>query len=267
MIIWTDEEWNALTTQVWLMRKNNPGDSLVSIINRAQQQFPKERRRFVKTVQTVQKILTLLKAYDEKLAHESTEYHKVKHSTRSPLTIEEVAEAATDEEILLHFRKRVVGLLSLPDLLDIFDTEDLLSIFPLSRIVGYVTAELFEAVQSNGRTETVTYVQPPANGPPVMSPVAVKRQRLQKLCIVGLLPNQVNIVKSKVGRLADLYFYSTGKAESTDLPYTMDYYILMKKFIQHINQNSVQKIDKNKLVLIDGGLTKLMERIRVLTNG
>ena len=44
VIRWTEEEWDRLAQLVQAMRRNSP-DSIASLANRAQKQFPKERQR------------------------------------------------------------------------------------------------------------------------------------------------------------------------------------------------------------------------------
>ena len=44
IIRWTDKEWDKLAELVHAMRLNSP-DSIATLANRAQQQFPEDRQR------------------------------------------------------------------------------------------------------------------------------------------------------------------------------------------------------------------------------
>ena len=146
VVRWNEEEWDRLAELVHSMRKNSP-DSIASLANRAQKQFPKDRQRpGILTTVALQPLVERIQQKDRDLqakSEKSDEYAaKLTFFENVPATREELLATLSDEEIRRHFQPRLLQMLAPADVVASFETEVLLDAMTTGDLAAVVAKRL-----------------------------------------------------------------------------------------------------------------------------
>ncbi len=246
-VIWSNDEINHLANLVISMRINDPDPPLTCLVNAAQKQIPEDRRR---NISSRKQAVPLFKEIDKRLAlikeavRQSLQPTSLPSPTKQP-TIAETVEDLPTSILVTELLSRASNYLTKTTSHQI-KAETMLSEI-LGRLVGL---EINQTKHSNGT--------------PMVKELPLKKKRI---CVVGLLPEQMGEVQSRCGNLADLRFVSKDVTNPQYPPQT-DYVVLMANFINHSWQTfAYQQFRRDQVLIHHGGITRLIDLVkRTATN-
>src|SRR5690606_37662198 len=110
-VYWSEEEWDQLADIVWPMRLADTTSALVGLVKKAQEQFPKDRRRNIKTIQQLGPLTTRMQAKvrDTLNCLEQVQRLRDKVDTlvKERKTRDEWVESLTDRDLIYLFSDRL----------------------------------------------------------------------------------------------------------------------------------------------------------------
>ncbi len=244
VIRWTEEEWDKLADKVCASRKNSP-DSIVTLANRLQKQFPLARQRpGILTTLALKPLVerVLRREREEKERADRCEQVEAKLTffENAPATKEELLKNLTDDEIHQHFLSRILQMLTPDDVSRLFSADQLLSSLSTGDLVAVAAKRLVERMEIPTRfivqmpeinftkEKTSPYLKSQTNG------------RQKKVVVVGMGGSEGRHVRDKVGHLCDLTFIESTKIHKDIIPNSADLIILWAKFISHKSDGQVK---------------------------
>lgn len=298
---WTDEEWDKLTELVWNARKNNPTETLIILSNKVMGHFSADRRKNIVTSRQIEPLVQRIKVFDEQLAKENerlkADAAKIKEKSDQEINIlkeqtgqlqqqiqqipsrDEILGTLTDQEMMSHYGQRVLDNLSPDDILRSYSSEALLSYVPVLDTISYLfrfgvsafaesqrelvnsVKELTEVVKNRPMTTPTT------TSKPTMPMPRPQVQRLPRISVVGLLPDQQNKVEAKLRGRAQFNFVSKNRQDAAAVPDNQDIVLLAANFISHGIQNGIKNRisgTNTKLVVHHGGIDLLVKKLENL---
>jgi hypothetical protein len=261
IIRWTDEEWDQLAQLVWRMRKNDPGATLVSLSQRAIEQFPRARQRDITSSQQLKPLLNRLSEIDESMSTSVRQIiprlqEEIKDLRENRHTREELIQTMTDDEILHHFKGRVLELTPASQIIQQMDPDKILEQLSLERITKYTVKKLTEKTEE--KTESYS------NNSEASIEISEEKQeseQLKRIFVMGLLDEQASRIEKQFKDKLDIQCLPK-KIHS--IPESGDAYVLATGFISHKDQNRLKgKIHSDKIYFANGGLTSIK---RILTS-
>lgn len=288
-IAWTDEEWDQLAEMVWRARKNDPSETLVGLVRKVSDIFPKERRRNIRTANELKQLIERLRQRDENLcvSNDDLEFYKLQISEYEAKhqqipSREQILSALSDEEVVLRFGETVLQNSSLHDIITRYPTDAILSSVPATDAIGYFLKmgiemfadsqnQLLNAVReltSVVRQQQVAVQHPkPTTHQPGKQPMPTPRvkSRVPKVTVVGLLANQQAKVEEALKGRANFNFVDKNrKPDSTAIPDGQDFVVLAANFITHSMQEAAKKKLKGsdtKLIVHHGGIETMVRKL------
>ncbi len=253
VIRWTEEEWDKLADLVGSMRKNSP-DSIASMANRAQAQFPKTRQRpGTLTTATLQPLVDRIQKREREEREAAEKCGKLQAKLtffeNLPETREELLRDLTDAEIQQHFLSRLVQMMTPDDVIKIFSADQLLAGMTTGDLAAVLARRLVERLEE----PTHIYVQVPEQ----KAAAPTNRMRTQvngkqkKIAVIGIKGDEGRHIRDKVGHLCDLTFYEVEKLREENVPRNVDLIIIWSKFVSHKHRDMVftaasgRKIDEH----------------------
>jgi hypothetical protein len=285
-IIWTDEEWDKLTDIVWGLRKNAPEDSIPDLCKRAMPQFPENRRRNIAAVKAVQPLIERLKAKDNNLLTIKQELDNtrelLKTKSTPAMTREELLKTITDDDILTHFKQRILQLVTPDETLSLFPTETILANIPLPLILSHLIvtgADVFSQTQ-RGLTETVLELaevvrQQGALQQQIRSQLSIPsatapKPTAVKITVVGLLSiQQQELSRAFNGKVAFRFVDKNRKPEPSAIPDGQDVIILAANFISHAMQDAAKikaSGTKTRIVVVHGAVSAIRAKVQEIVD-
>lgn len=237
------------------MRQKDPESSLIAIINRAQNQLPKDRRRSIPSVQSV----PWVKVEIQKM------FETQREQARAAEIAGNAAKSAKDRQVTLQGQLQEMVRNAKESALHEAEIEDL-----VGEVLGRFIKEQDElrrrVVMLEGRVGS--YV----NRTPAKEVEPAPTKRLPPILVAGLLPDQQNKVRAHFRNAADMRFLGSSD-QSKGVPQAVAA-VINTKFIPHNFQSLIQReiaIGGGKTYLVSGGISSVVERIEKLlpelTNG
>ncbi len=265
VIRWTEAEWDDLADKVCKSRKNSP-DSIVSIANRLQKQFPHDRQRpGILTTLMLKPLVdrVLNREREEKAKADRCEQIEAKLTffENVPATKEELLRNLTDEELREHFSARFFQMLTPEDVSRIFSANQLLSAIATGDLAAVAVKRIIERLDEPTRIivqmPEAIKVQPQVNR---SKPQTNGKQK--KIVVVGMGGSEGRHVRDKVGHLCDLTFIESTKVRKDIIPKAADLVIVWAKFISHKSNGQVNAaVSGSKVYEHYLGTTELIKKI------
>lgn len=250
-IYWDEAEKTRVVEAVFAMRQNDPESSLIAIINRAQKQLPKDRRRSIPSVKAIPWIrIELQKMFDEQ-----------RKKARSAESADQAAESAKERQARL--QEQLQGMVKKA-------RESALQEAEIEELVGEVLGRFIKDHEDLRRRVNLleAKVENSFRAAPAPAPVT-QPAKLPTVLVVGLLPDQQNKVRAHFRNAADMRFLGSNE-RSKGVPQA-DAAVINTKFIPHNLQSLVQRklaATGGKVYLVSGGLSSVIERVeQLLVNG
>jgi hypothetical protein len=262
---WNEKEWDDLADLVHSMRRNSP-DSITTLANRAQKQFPKERQRpGILTTAALQPLIERIQQKDRDLqvkAQKSDEYAtKLSFFKNAPATREELLTSLSDDEIRGSFLPRLLQVVTPIDVIGAFKTEVVLD----SVATGDLAAVLVKRLVTDWERPIQVSVQIPEQREQRPTPKPKINGTAKKVLIVGAKGDQPRHLREKVGSVADLIFIDTERLDRQSVPKSVDLVVLWSKFVSHQQREIILSVVEPRKVLEHfGGLVYLVRRIEEL---
>lgn len=266
VVRWTEEEWDKLADLVHPMRRNSP-DSIATLANRAQKQFPKDRQRpGILTTAALQPLVERIHRRDRELqakAEKTDEYAaKLSFFEDAPATREELLVSLSDDEIRRHFQPRLLQMLAPADAVASFETEVLLDAMTTGDLAAVVARRL---VMDWERPIQVTVQLPEQRIEQRPIPRPKSNGSTKKILIIGAKGDQPRHLREKAGYIADLIFIETERLDRQSVPRNVDFVIIWSKFVSHQQREIILSVmEPRKVSEHFGGLNQLVNRIEHL---
>jgi len=268
VVRWTEEEWDRLAELVHAMRRNSP-DSIATLANRAQKQFPQDRQRpGCLTTAALQPLIERIQQKDRDLQEKAEKCEecqaKLTFFEDAPATKEELLDSLTDEEIVQRFLPRVLHVMAPADLVGNFRPEQLFDSVATADLVAAAVRRLVAALE---RPLHVTVQVPAAKGEvrqPVPAPKLNGRKR--RILIVGISNgDQRRIVNDSVGHLCDLRFLDGNPLRREMIPTSVDGVIVWVKTMSHKSYDMVRSAYPSRMISEHhGGIEQMIHRVEEL---
>jgi hypothetical protein len=262
------------------------------------EQFPEDRRRNLGTA-NIDPLLKRLQAKDQELQEAlelvprlrdrmvQLEQRPDKPTVIKSLTDEELrfhlgerfVSALGDDDILRLFKQPVLNLLTPEDIVSSCESDDLLACIPMSTLVGYAATRILEQIESGvsslqemlialsalsdlGKQHAVTPIHKSVS--PVIGEQRKPLVKKLRVVILGMKPNQTQIVSSHINGQAEIVFAPKDMKANAIKNMTADVFILWGSFCSHQDQVHVKARAKqlgSKFVIYHGGMANFMRRI------
>jgi hypothetical protein len=246
-VYWDDEEKRKLIESVFVMRQNDPDSSLISIINRAQAQFPPDRQRNIPSVKVIPWLSDGLKE----------RFRDMREKARALDSAKTEANAAKQNQTEL--RQQLNGLVekARKDALKRLDTEDLvieiMARMDASNNALLARVEALERKVGNGAPKPALASKPIAKKKPT-------------ILVVGMLPDQANNLQRRFQARADLRFLA-GDAAGRSTPHAQAV-VINGKFVAHKTQDLVRSAysQLKHIHIVHGGQSIVASKIEEVLN-
>ena len=187
---------------------------------------------------------------------------------------EKVLEQIPEEDMIERYQSVILDYLSPSDIVDQFETEDILACLPTSSIVGYIAKQFVERFEGHGSplksldsllpaaTGSTTIAKPqPKPSIPAVRTIAPPQKK--KITIVGMKPNQAQIIRGRFGKIAEFIFVDKNM-KGAGINNSCDIIVLWGSFVSHSDQIHAKSKKRQlgcELITHHGGMDKLMERL------
>lgn len=245
-IYWDDDEKQRIVDAVFSMRQKDPESSLIAIINRAQKQLPKERRRVIPSVKSVPWVrVELQKMMDTQ-----------REKARTAESASQAAESAKERQTRLQGQLSEMVKKARESAIHEAEIEDL---------VGEIIGRVFNTQQDLERRVNLLEGRVADWGRPVQVPATTETTKMPSILVVGLLPDQQNKVRAHFRNAADMRFLGSND-RSKGVPQA-EAAVINAKFIPHDMQALVQRkfaSTGGKVYLVHGGISSVVDKIEKL---
>lgn len=269
VIRWDDQEWDRLAELVYSMRRNTPEDSIASMANRAQRQFPKDRQRpGILTTAALQPLIERVKQKDRELQLKAEKCDqllaRLSFFENAPATREEFLATLTDEEVRT-FLPRLLQMVAPADVVAAFNTEALLGAIETADLAAVLARRL---VRGFNRPVNVVVQMPDQRLPVAAAPrqrVNGNNGRRKRIVVVGTKGDQPRHLAERVGTLVELTCIEVDKLHRGSLPRNADHVVVWSKFISHDRRQIIfNEVEPRKVSEHFAGLTELGDFIEGL---
>lgn len=230
-VFWTEEEITTLGSIVHTMRMNQPEPSLVTLINKAQAQLPKDRRRKINSTTQVKPLLEEIEAISANQKSDLLGLQSMQDRLSALEKSLEEKKMPPIEEVVNHFgAERLAQMLPPKDL-------------------------LYVAIQA-----MVQPKQPQAAEPGLIdvNKIVPQKPKLKKFVVIGPRANQGRSIKEHVGRKAEVITLERGRA---DIPHG-DKYIIWANFVgKPIRDAIAGSVGVHNIHLHHGGVAGIIDWI------
>lgn len=233
-IYWSDEEVEKVADLCVQMRLSNFFDAGITIVNKAIQQLPKERRRNIRAAKAAPGLFKLI---TEKLR----EIIKTKRKEENSSTNYFPQQKEIVENNLVTEIKEDVYIPTEEDVLKTTSSEKIIAeLFCRATSTISTMGERFNVIEEYFKNLNRSNINQIPQFPQVVGDkISIPSQytydkskiNLPRIAIVGLLPGQVQEVGKTLGNKLDLRFIS--KDQNKPVFPQVDYIILITKFISH----------------------------------
>lgn len=262
-IYWDEKEWDRLAALVYTMRRKSP-ESIATLANRAQKQFPQGRQRpgSITTAQLQPLVERILKREREVeiLAERAEEYAaKLTFLDDVPKTKDGILEALTETEIRDRFLPQIIRLLTPADVLAAFPAEQLLESVSTSDLAAMVARRLVAQWERPINLTVHVPESPVSHGKP--KPTNGKQKHI---LIVGTSRDQPRHIREGVGPLCQLSFVELDRHSRFEkFPKNVDHVFVWSKFLTHGQSATVLgSFDPQKITQHFGGVSQLIASIK-----
>jgi hypothetical protein len=246
-IRWSEEEKAKIVDRVFSMRQNDPESSLTSIIQRAQQQLPEERRRNIPSVKSIPWLAEAIKRRFAELRKAEQEIKSLKMA----------ATTAQNNSEMLKARLNAMLEEAKSSALEEADVETLLVV-----LIEKLTAPN-EAL--HGLIRRIEALEQKVNRKPLPpSKIAAPAKKLPTILVVGMLGQQASRLRAQFQNAANLLFFAAGTTQSVP---KADAAVINAKFIPHKTQEFIQSQFKGKVYLTSGGISSVVDTIEKILKG
>jgi len=222
-IRWTNDEWDHVARRISNYLIENPGATLVSAYKNINDTLPADRRR----------VMTALVQFDP-ILDKIKEFMKQKTETKTPPPEIQIIDRVVHTKLN-------IGDVSLEELYTEIHRRQ------LKPLIDDLAEQAASKVISCIKSGTASFEKDDDPKP---------RERLKKVLIVGLLPEQVNIIGKHFDGIYEMRFHKQGTNGLKTLSSNSDQAVLMTKFVSH-NQCDIVKESGVPFLYCDGGITKL----------
>jgi polyhydroxyalkanoate synthesis regulator phasin len=277
---WTDEEWDRLAELVWRGRKKDPAESIIVLVEKAQSQFPVDRRRKVNSKNLLGPMFERLTKLDERIENVSpgrvqeleSQIHRLQEQLKTS-TRHNVIANLTDHEVGVHFADRLLNDILTPDeVLNAYAPETLLSYVSDNELLAHAVKRGIELWQdrSNQFHHTIAELlkphkkeEPKSHDQRHQHHPKKDEPKLPRVTVVGLLSDQIHELEKRFKDVAKIHGVDKNRAADA-FPQNQDVIILACNFITHGLQEQAQKHikgTKTRLILAHGGMTTIIKKI------
>lgn len=289
MVTWSSEEWDALAQTAWKIRKNSPTESLIGILKKAQCEFPEERRRSIYNSVDAKPLINRMIAIDQKLMDKKEEADKLREEIdrlkaeneelTKLLSIQEtpydIINRLSEEEILNSFFDKVIQLSNPSKVLSCFTPSVILDHLTIADIIGHLVSIGWRALETSQNNQThlnsilsnlVETIKKPSPTLPTeyINSIPPPKDRLPKITVGGLLPNQCNALEKEFSGKATFHFIDKNRKANEAFPNKQDL-IILARFVDH----ALSGVAKSKAhsqgigyIQTHGGVDTISEEIR-----
>lgn len=232
-IYWTDEESEKVTTLTTAMRLNNVTDSIVTLIKRAQEQLPVERRRPTLSAVICSNMIREIEKRVADIQEQAYQASRLRDELRSVKENEKQSEP-TDEELLRLYGTKVLEQLTPEDAVSQFGTEALLSAIPDDQLLGIVVQRLYRVFSDVSLREPTTVPRPlhieESKRAYTETSIVTSKPRLPRVVVIGPKENQQTLIQEACGNAANLWFSDGG---DKPIPSSCDIIVFWTRFSSH----------------------------------
>jgi hypothetical protein len=271
VIRWTDEEWDKLADAVCRTRKNSP-DSIASIANRLQKQFPKDRQRpGILTTAALQPLVERVQSREreEQAKAEKVDQLQAKLSffEDAPSTREELLTTLTDDEIRQHFLPRLYQMMTPDDVVKVFSSEQILCTMGTGDLAAVVAKRIIERIEEEP-AQVLVQMQEAKAPAPVNRLKPQTNGKRKRIAVIGLSGDEWRHIRDKVGHLCDLEFIEVDRLRTENVPRNADKVILCAKCVSHKHRTMVRSVVEPRKVFDHYfGNKELVRKIEGLCRG
>jgi len=259
----TEDESQSLAEMMWEVRSMDPTLTFQELVGRTQEALPKEKRRKQVVAKHYPRVIEILKKIDGD--------HSRRATMETGKSKEEVLESLSDQD-MQSLVPRVMPMIDIEAVIQSHPANQLLEYVPLPSIVTYLVMKGLDN-WNDGQVKAGMMLKSAVSSLQVLAEkgeakpqgTIAQHAALPKIMVVGLLPDQQNIVYGAVGKKASLTFIDKNRATNI-FTNNQNVVILMANFIDHGLQNHIKSRITNgtSMVIHHGGVSKLIERIQGL---
>ncbi len=263
MVIWTAAEIETLGRLVWSMRRKRPQDSLVSLVNRAQEQLPAARRRVIAGSNQIEPLLEWIRNRETDLeaAAERAErlQQRLDAAASAPTTPAEWLAGLSDDAYRADVLPRALSLATVDDVLAAFKPAELLDGMPAAELIGYAAerayADLVAALGARPQAAAVA-VQPAA----AVNGSHNGNGRNPTIVVIGTKGMQATVLRERLPNVT-LLCLEADKLQRESLPTSAAACVLLTRFVSHQHQTIAKAVYGERLHLHAGGFERLADVI------
>lgn len=230
-VSWTEDEMDLLAEKVVGSYLNNPGKSLIEIINGMQEMMPPDRRRIIVSVSQVPVLMEKVKFKLQNVKDLAKKGSQPPEKIFVESDPKEVVDSLHPSQLLLYFFQKVWGELE--------QQREVINRMELSMKLLQSTVPHHEEKKEQQQ----------------------KKQRKLKIAVVGLLRHQFADVEAAI---ESVDFRFVERDHNQYLP-SVDYVVLARKFIKHETQTlAFSQYPRDRVLLVDGAATNIIYELRNL---
>ncbi len=235
------------------------------------------RQRNIRVNNELKPLIERLKARDEELLSFQDECGRLKsrlQNTQEAPSREQILDSLDDEEIFLRFSDKVLHALTPHEVISQYPQEMLLEHIQLPDMAGALVRGLLESWSSSqaGSSELTAVlndmralVAAGSNKPKMPTPQVSRpaTERLPKVTVIGMKPNQMQEVQKRLGDRVNFNFVDKNR-KADAIPAHQDVIVLWASFVKHAMQDQAKKAAASggtKLIVHHGGVEKMIQEI------
>lgn len=250
--------------------------AVVTLVRKAQAQFPQERRREGLTTAQIKPVIEQLQKWEQEAREAVVELvgarHRIAELQGIP-TRDQVLDGLTDDELTRRFRDRFLDTLSPADIVAHFSADELLSGMDSAKLLGAAVERAFRDMMSRDLNPTVALppilmqhlMQQNGNGH-ATNGHATKVVR-KSLVFLGLKPDQQRRMTDRIGDLAHVHCVDKNRQDRLMLPARVDLCFIWANFTPRSYTNLCKaQLKPEQIQTHSGGFNELLDKaIRACT--
>lgn len=239
-IRWTDEELNNLATKVAELRLESINDSMLQLIERAQEQVftPDRRRKIYTTAMVSETFLTKVKVKVDAIVYSTNNPPEL-----DPVIINIPTPVPVD-------RAEFIKGISTPELAAEF-------VFRVIQEYG----DLRDIVKQLAQGITKEPIHTRSTRPPASKTPAVKEHRKPVVVVMGLFLEQFRHVEEKLaGQDVDLR-HVDNELKTITIPQAADYVIVQRHTRHRAFEAAREAVGNSKVVFVHGGISEVVQKV------
>jgi hypothetical protein len=194
-IIYDEAEWNKLAELVLPMRMKDPITGLSTLIAKAMEQMPKERRRKLSTVEQMQPVVDRMRVLYKEMRE---------NASKSPATEKVKEETLTETEIRHRYGKLLFETMTVSEIVREFPVEDLLEAIPTPDIMAAAMKRFAGDILDAPVVREMRFMEKPKTV--LLNP---NKSRPPRVFVVGGIRSAEDQIRQTLQAFADVHFFNT----------------------------------------------------------